>query len=67
MKAVLEFDLDEPTDQERLRRYMKADDMAHVLHSLTELGEENDVSPEVIKEVSKWCHDNNINFEEIYT
>jgi len=67
VKATLEFNLDDPADQERHRRYMKADDMAYVLHSIAQDGERNDVPPEVIKEVTRWCEDNNIDFEEIYT
>ena len=64
MKAILEFNLDDPQDAERHRRCMKADDMANVLYDLCN---KDDVPNAVSKEVQVWCDEFNIDFEEILT
>ena len=66
MKAILEFNLDEPDEQERYRRVNKADSMAHALYEIWANGDDM-FDPITVKEVSEMCHDNNINFEEIWT
>jgi len=63
MKAVLRFDLNDPQEAEEFRRHCKANDMAHVLYELCN----EDMPAETRKIVHRWCEDNNIDFNEIYT
>jgi len=66
MIATLTIDWDSEYEKQVARRLLKADDMAHVLNELVNGSDEK--LPMIVRDtVRRYCNDNNIAFEEIYT
>jgi len=70
MKAILEFDLDDPSQEEEYRRVSVALKMAGILYDLVN----NDyptarvkISEESSKAIREYCYDEGIRFEDIYS
>jgi len=66
VKAILEFNLDDPNDHEVYRRHNKANDMASVLWDLC-YHSRGEICEECQQKIRDLMEENNINLEEIWT